>query len=160
VAPGKYREGEKWGDTKEIETVLVATLEIIKRALSMQFTQKQLKEVIDKVAALDTANSRRTFENPSPEKAGWNLISHGIELQYVIFLYEGNTPKSADYFDALLPRAEAEGLYLINARILSSRFRHTQDNEYDLGDGYTAKVSLFKGSTGKGRTVISIRKSP
>ena len=89
---------------------------------------------------------------------GWSILdSKNREVVSAIFKIENNRTVSGKYFGALAKKDLAQEIHAKHIELLNTYYSRIGKAVYSLGDGCSAKASLFEGSTGLGRTIIEVQ---
>jgi hypothetical protein len=97
------------------------------------------------------------FDRYSEGKTGWSLFdSKGREVLRVIFSFVGHRATEGKYFGPLMSLHDSKEVHKWHGDILSKYYKQIGFDKYYLEDNCTASVELFQGSTGLGRSIITV----
>lgn len=89
---------------------------------------------------------------------GWSVLdSKNREVMSAIFKIENNRAVIGKYLGPLSKNDVAQEIHVKHIEILNTYYTQISKMVYGLGDGCSAKASLFEGSTGLGRTIIEVQ---
>jgi len=143
---------------KVMQPVVCATIAMVKNVVLKQWTPEDLKNFENK--ATQAGIKSGYSYHYSRTKMGWMAKSStGQEVIYVSLSLENSYAKEGEYLGIVGRFEEIQKIHPIYVQILSTQFTHVGSDVYDIGDNCSAKISLFKGNTGLGRTVITIKRT-
>lgn len=144
------------GKDSSVRDVQIAQVEMVKSIIIRQMTPEVLKGIADRSDKLGIREYSYYFKS---DKMGWMLKSKdGWELAYItIDLGEGKA-QSGEYLGAVAKDPLAKQIHDLLVETMNKTYRLITRDEYDIGGNCTASISLFKGSTGLGRSRIVIKR--
>jgi hypothetical protein len=91
-------------------------------------------------------------------KMGWSMLdSKGKEVYVVIFSFSDRQSREGTYLGPLMSFRDAQDIHKLHIQVLSNYFKQLETDKYDIGDKCIALTELFKGTTGAGRTKITVK---
>jgi len=88
---------------------------------------------------------------------GWSINdSRGREVNSAIFTFVGQRARKGAYYGPLMSFSDAKVIHNWHKNVLSKQFSQIVMNKYDIGNNCVAQIDLFKGTTGLGRTILTI----
>jgi len=137
------------------EAALVNTIYQIKTVLIKQLRSADIEEMINK--ARDIGATGYKLNHYSGGKMGWSIEdSRRREVNSVIFTFLGHRAKVGAYYGPLMSFKDAKVIHNWHNNTLSTYFKQIDTNKYDINDNCVAIMDLFKGTTGLGRTIITV----
>lgn len=137
------------------EAVFVHTMYQVKTVLIKQLSTGDIEEMINKV--LDMGATGYRLDHYHGGKMGWSLEDKkGRELNSVIFTFSARQPRVGEYLGPLMSFSDAKAIHTWHRNVLSGNFKQISNDKYDMGDNCIAIIKLFKGTTGLGRTIITV----
>ena len=141
--------------TNPMKQVIYHTLYQVKNVVIKKSTSKDIEGIIK--TARDAGEKGFKTSHYGSDKMGWSLQdSKGREVYVVIFSFLGGRAKEGDYLGPLMSFQNAKEIHSIHEKTLLEYFKQTDNNKYDLNDNCTASLRLFQGTTGLGRTIITV----
>lgn len=126
-----------------------------KTILIRQLATGDIEEMINKVRDMGATGYK--LNHYSGGKMGWSIEdSKGREVNFVIFTFLGRKAKVGVYFGPLMSFNDAKVIHNWHRNVLSGYFKQIGTDKYDINDNCVAIMELFKGTTGLGRTIITI----
>lgn len=142
--------------TDSVDTVITQTIFQVKAVLIRQLSPVEIKDMINR--GRDKGATGYKLNYYSNDKMGWSIEDRkGREVISVIFIFINQHAKEGSYFVPLMSFNDAKEVHNRYREVLSGYFKLIGTNKYDIGDNCTAFMELFKGTTGTGRTKITIK---
>jgi hypothetical protein len=145
------------GMADSTDTVISQVIYQVKTVLIRQLSPVDIKDMINR--AVDEGATGYKLNYYDSGKMGWSIEdSKGREVYSVIFLFSSQQAKEGTYFGPLMSSlSDAKEVHKRHREVLSSYFKKITTDKYDIGDSCTAFTELFKGTTGAGRTKITVK---
>jgi hypothetical protein len=141
--------------TNPMKQTIYHTLYQVKNVVTKKLTSKDIEGIIK--TTRDAGGRGFKSSRYGSDKMGWSLEdSKGREVYVVIFSFLGGRAKEGDYLGPLMSFQNAKELHSFHEKTLLEYFKQIDNNKYDLNDNCTASLRLFHGTTGLGRTIITV----
>lgn len=128
----------------------------LKTVLLRKLSVSGIEDMINQVRAMGGIGYK--LNRYAGDKMGWSLNdSKGNETYSVIFSFRGRQASEGEYFSPLMSFRDAEKIHKLFMQVLPNYYRPIETNKYDIGDKCIAVTKLFKGTTGAGRTIITVK---
>lgn len=136
-------------------TAIVNTLYQIKNLLIKRSSPSDIEEMIKQ--SRNKGATGYKFDRYSGDKTGWSLFdSKGREVLRVIFSFVGHRATEGKYFGPLMSFNDSKEVHKWHRDIMSTYYKQIGIDKYYLEDNCTASMELFQGSTGLGRSIITV----
>jgi len=127
----------------------------VKTVLIKRLAPSDIERMINH--ARDIGATGYKLNHYSGGKMGWSMEdSKGREVYSVIFSFLGRQAKEGVYFGPLMSFRDAKVSHNWYREVFSGYFKQIGPDKYDINDNCTANMELFQGSTGLGRSIITV----
>ena len=142
-------------DKAAFAQVIYAVIYQVKTVLIKQLAPSDIEKMINH--ARDIGATGYKLNHYSGGKMGWSMEdSKGREVYSVIFSFLGRKAKKGEYFGPLMSFRDAKVSHNWHRKVFLGYFKQIGPDKYDINDNCVAIVELFKGTTGSGRTIITV----